>query len=56
MTDPRTLARAEVVICHHVQLGPGQGCLCGWAELGRSHARHVIDQLDQAGIELTAVA
>ena len=24
-------------------------CLCGWAELGRSHAEHVASVLDNAG-------
>ncbi len=30
-----------------------QGCRCGWAELGKSHAMHVARELDAAGLLAT---
>ncbi len=29
------------------------GCHCGWAELGKSHAQHVAQVLDAAGLLAT---
>ncbi len=34
------------------------GCLCGWSELGKSHPRHQVAKLREAGLlgDVTAVA
>ncbi len=41
--------RAHAVLTAH-QRWEGGGCLCGWNELGRSHARHQADELERAGL------
>lgn len=41
----RNLA-ASVLVAHQRHRG---GCLCGWHELGKSHAEHVAEVLDVAG-------
>lgn len=38
---------AAVLVAH--QRRDDTSCLCGWAELGRSHAEHVAWVLDSAG-------
>lgn len=45
-TTYRNLATA-VLIAH--QRKDITSCLCGWAELGKSHAAHVASILDAAG-------
>lgn len=47
MTDGTYLMLAEAVLVAH-QRHKG-GCLCGWDELGKSHAAHVAQVLDDAG-------
>lgn len=42
----RRLATA-VLVAH--QRRDATSCLCGWANLGHSHAEHVAEVLDQAG-------
>lgn len=37
---------AAVLVAHQRH---GGGCLCGWHELGSSHAAHVADVLAEAG-------
>ena len=48
MTEPtyRNLTAAVLVAHQRVNL---TACLCGWADLGRSHADHVARVLDHAG-------
>lgn len=46
-TDP--LARAEDALVAH-QRFDNRSCLCGWAELGKSHPRHVAGVLAAAGL------
>lgn len=57
MTDddlsPAHLTAHRVLIMHHRR--DIRGCRCGWAELGRSHAGHVIDELERAGLALVVV-
>jgi hypothetical protein len=38
----------DVLIAH--QRRDAGSCLCGWAELGRSHAAHQADALREAGL------
>lgn len=40
--------RAEAILIAH-QRHRG-GCLCGWAELGKSHAGHQVAMLREAGV------
>lgn len=47
MGDATYLWLAEAVLVAH-QRHRG-GCLCGWSELGKSHAAHVAQVLDAAG-------
>lgn len=45
MSDPRDdLARLQTVLIDHCRRDAGS-CLCGWSELGRSHARHQAEQI-----------
>lgn len=44
---------AAVLVAHQRHRG---GCLCGWSELGRSHADHVASVLAAAGALQTAPA
>lgn len=39
---------AELILVAH-QRHNAASCLCGWAELGRSHARHQVAKLAEAG-------
>ena len=39
----------EAVLVAHQRLEGGRGCLCGWGELGASHAAHVARVLHQVG-------
>ncbi|WP_213002665.1 hypothetical protein [Winogradskya consettensis] len=41
--------RAEALLIAH-QRRDVQGCLCGWAELGKSHAGHQVGVLREAGL------
>lgn len=47
---------AEMVLVTH-QRRDISGCLCGWSELGKSHARHQVTKLREAsllvGLDLT---
>lgn len=45
---------AAVLVAH--QRRDSGSCLCGWAELGRSHADHVAEVLAAAGALQTAPA
>jgi hypothetical protein len=40
---------AEAVLVAHQRFDAG-GCLCGWAELGKSHAAHQVRMLAEAGV------
>lgn len=40
---------AEVVLTAH-QRRDIQGCICGWSELGRSHPKHQVAMLCEAGL------
>lgn len=40
---------AEAILIAH-QRHDVRSCLCGWAELGRSHARHQVAMLREAGV------
>ena len=31
-----------------------EGCRCGWSDLGKSHARHVAEVLDETGLLVTS--
>lgn len=43
--------RAEVILIAHQRLD-SRRCLCGWGELGRSHAGHQVAALREAGLLL----
>lgn len=40
---------AEAILIAHQRRDIGS-CLCGWAELGRSHAGHQVAKLREAGL------
>lgn len=40
---------AETILVAH-QRQTIRSCLCGWSELGRSHARHQVQMLREAGL------
>ncbi|WP_069765973.1 MULTISPECIES: hypothetical protein [unclassified Streptomyces] len=40
---------AELILVAH-QRRDISSCLCGWAELGKSHARHQVAMLREAGL------
>lgn len=40
---------AEAILVAH-QRHTIRSCLCGWSELGRSHARHQVAMLREAGL------
>lgn len=40
---------AEAILVAH-QRYDIRGCLCGWAELGKSHPRHQVAMLRKAGL------
>lgn len=41
--------RAEAILISHQRRDAGS-CLCGWSELGKSHAGHQADKLREAGL------
>lgn len=41
--------RAEAILISHRRLDI-KGCLCGWADLGKSHAGHQVAMLREAGL------
>jgi DNA-binding transcriptional ArsR family regulator len=41
--------RAEAILISHQRRDVGS-CLCGWAELGKSHAGHQVAKLRDAGL------
>lgn len=43
-TDP-----AEMILVAHQRYSI-EGCLCGWSELGKSHAKHQATMLREAGL------
>ena len=47
MADSTYVRLAEAVLIAHQRYK--DGCLCGWHELGRSHAVHVVEVLVTAG-------
>lgn len=49
MTHAEVMRRTEEVLVAH-QRKDSQFCLCGWGELGRSHAAHVAKMLKHAGV------
>lgn len=51
MRSPRPSVEetAEQVLVAHQRLDI-RSCLCGWAELGKSHARHQVAMLGEAGV------
>lgn len=44
----RTEAAAEELLVAHQR--HRSGCLCGWAELGKSHPGHQVEVLRKAGL------
>ena len=48
MNDGTYRRLAEAVLVAHQRRDSGS-CLCGWSELGRSHAAHVAGVLEVAG-------
>ncbi len=40
---------AEAILVAH-QRHDYRGCLCGWSELGKSHPRHQVAMLREAGL------
>ena len=48
MSDLTYRRLASAVLVAHQRRDAGS-CLCGWSELGRSHAGHVAEVLDAAG-------
>ena len=48
MTDPTYRRLASAVLVAH-QRRDSASCLCGWDALGKSHAEHVAQVLDEAG-------
>lgn len=48
MPDSTLHSLAEAILIDH-QRHRG-GCLCGWAELGKSFARHQVAMLSEAGL------
>ena len=48
MSDGTYLRLASAVLVAH-QRRNSASCLCGWSELGRSHAGHVAEMLDAVG-------
>lgn len=49
--DPAERAIALLMAHQRWELG---GCLCGWAELGKSHAGHQVAELIRAGLLASA--
>ncbi len=45
----RGAGQAEAILISHQRRDIG-GCLCGWAELGKSHAGHQVAMLSEAGL------
>ncbi len=45
--------KAEAILISHQRRDSGS-CLCGWSELGRSHARHQVAMLREAGLLVAA--
>ena len=41
--------QAEAILISHQRRDVGS-CLCGWAELGKSHAGHQVAKLREAGL------
>lgn len=41
--------RAEAILISHQRRDVGS-CLCGWSELGKSHAGHQVAELREAGL------
>lgn len=46
---------AEAILVAH-QRRDIRGCLCGWSELGKSHARHQVAMLREAGVLMVRLA
>jgi hypothetical protein len=40
---------AETILIYHQRLDI-KGCLCGWADLGKSHPGHQVAKLREAGL------
>jgi hypothetical protein len=45
--------RAEAILIAHQRRDVGS-CLCGWSELGKSHAGHQVAKLREAGLLVQA--
>jgi len=48
MSDTTYIDLARAVLVAHQRRSPAS-CLCGWSELGSSHANHVAEILDLTG-------
>jgi hypothetical protein len=46
---------AEEILIYH-QRKDITGCICGWAELGKSHPGHQVEMLTRAGLLAEAAA
>ncbi|GLY08238.1 hypothetical protein [Actinoplanes sp. NBRC 101535] len=55
MDQDATVTAAQAVLVAH-QRRDFSGCLCGWSELGKSHAQHQALKLAEAGLLATAPA
>jgi hypothetical protein len=44
------------VLVYHQREKDGGGCICGWFELGRSHAVHQVTELHEAGYAVVRIA
>lgn len=53
--DQRRMVRGIAVLTAHIRKDI-QGCICGWADLGKSHIDHLVDQLLDAGVFAPGVA
>jgi hypothetical protein len=52
MTADEVDRAAEKILIDH-QRRDFSGCICGWAELGKSHPGHQVAMLREGGIVLT---
>jgi hypothetical protein len=46
---PPPISAAEAILIAHQRRDVGS-CLCGWSELGRTHAGHQVKMLAEAGV------
>lgn len=48
------MASPKDVLVNHQRMDAG-GCLCGWNELGKCHAEHVLQEFTKAGFEIKPI-